>query len=97
MPKIVAIDRTENYLRYVIADVGARGKVQVQAAESLAINADAESVPNQLGEQLREGLTRHKATKAVVLFGVGRGAIETVDFTVPMAEEAELPGMVRNL
>ncbi|MEZ6051846.1 MAG: hypothetical protein R3C02_10725 [Planctomycetaceae bacterium] len=97
MPKVVAIDRTENYLRYVIADVGARGKVQVQAAESLAVDADAESVPNQLGEQLREGLTRHKATKAVVLFGVGRGAIETVDFTVPMAEEAELPGMVRNL
>ncbi len=97
MPKVIAIDRTERHLRYVLAETGSRSQVSILAADTIDIPADTEAVATAIGEQLHKLLAQQKATQARVLAGLGRGALETVEFTVPAAKEFELPSMVRNL
>ncbi len=97
MSKVIAIDRTERHLRYVLAETGSRSQVSILAADTIDIPADNEAVVTELGERLRELCVKQKATQARLLIGLCLGAIETVEFTVPVAEEFELPSMVRNL
>lgn len=97
MSKVIAIDRTERHLRYVLADIRSRMPVSILSTGCIQASEDAESVTEELGGRLRRVLSEHKATKARVLMGVGRGGLETAEFSVPAAEESELPLLVRNL
>jgi len=78
MAKVIAIDRTERHLRYVLAEIGARSPVSVLSADSFDASDETEPAATLLGERLRTLLTEHKATKARLLVGVGRGALESV-------------------
>jgi len=97
MAKVIAVDRNERSLRYVLAEVGARSRVDVLRADVIDVPADTEDVTGELGRRLGECLAELKATKARVLVSIGRGGLETVDVTVPAAEDSELPLLVRNL
>ncbi|MGE0375061.1 MAG: hypothetical protein AB7I48_01450 [Planctomycetaceae bacterium] len=97
MSKVIAVDRTERRLRYVLADISSRAQVSILAADVLHVAEDSEPAAVELGRRLGEVLTNQKATRARLLIGLGRGALETVEFTVPAAEESELPLLVRNL
>ena len=97
MAKVIAIDRNERRLRYVLAETGARGQVNVQAASAIDLPADAENATAELGRHLQNALTELKAVRARVLVGLGRGGLDAVEVKVPAAEDSELPMLVRNL
>ncbi|MBX3440375.1 MAG: hypothetical protein KF861_22995, partial [Planctomycetaceae bacterium] len=97
MAKVIAVDRLESCLRYVLAEITGRSHVSILAVGEIDVPEDQEAATAEIGGQLRSLLIEYKATKARLLVGVGRGALEAVEFTVPAAEDSELPLLVRNL
>ena len=97
MAKVIAIDRNERRLRYVLAEINSRANVTVLNADTIVLPADYDDTTTELGSRLQHVLSEHKAAKARVLFAVGRGELDAVEFAVPAAEDAELPLLVRNL
>ncbi|MBL4883656.1 MAG: hypothetical protein JKY95_03840 [Planctomycetaceae bacterium] len=111
MSKLLAVSWTPELLRYVYADAEKDGSLRVinagekrisvedknkAEAESQDSDEETESAPS-IADLLKSLVSELQAGKATLLLCVSRGAIDSVTFNVPPANEAELPTLVRNM
>ncbi|MCL2348018.1 MAG: hypothetical protein FWC50_07110 [Planctomycetaceae bacterium] len=98
MTRYLAVDWDGTEIRAVLA-VLQRGSIKVLKAESSPLEVDdttSESPKVDYGLSLKNLLKRHDISKANLLLGLNRSAVEMMAFTLPKAKEEELPDLVKN-
>jgi len=98
MAQILAVDWDRHEARYVLASASG-GKITVRAADSVSLVDVAEGGDKpqpDLSGSLAAALADQSLGRAAVLAGVERSAIELLYFTVPPAQDSELPELVAN-
>ena len=95
---LLAIDWDRREARYVLASAaGERLKVHAVAAVPLVDVAEGGHAPHpDIGNSLRAALAEQKVGRAVALVGVDRSSVELLQFSLPPAQDSELPEMVAN-
>lgn len=95
---LLAIDWDRREARYVLASAsGERLKVHAVAAVPLVDVVEGGHAPHpDIGNSLRAAMADQKVGRAMALVGVDRSSVELLQFSLPPAQETELPEMVAN-
>jgi len=112
MSKLLAISWTPELLRYVFAHSDKEGALRVinagereipEIGETEEATKEPQSSENNnrvlsvIAGLLKDLVSELHAGKATLLLCVSRGAVDSVNFPVPPASDAELPTLVRNM
>ena len=98
MARLLAVDWDRREARFVLATSSGQ-KVQVLAARSVSLVDVAEGGEEphpDLGGSLRAALAGHRVGHTKTLVGINRKSVELLHFTVPPADDTELPQLVLN-
>ncbi len=95
---LLAVDWDRREARYVLASLsGERLKVHAAAAVPLVDVVEGGHAPHpDVGNSLRAALSDQKVGRVTTLVGVDRSSVELLQFSLPPAQDSELPEMVAN-
>ncbi|NUQ62638.1 MAG: hypothetical protein HUU20_09125, partial [Pirellulales bacterium] len=95
---LLAVDWDRREARYVLASAsGERLRIHAVAAVPLVDVIEGGHAPHpDIGNSLRAALADQKVGRPTTLVGVDRSSVELLQFTLPPAQDGELPEMVAN-
>ncbi len=97
MSRMLAIDWDRHRCHCVTATQARRGVLRVTGVEDVPIESGDDSTDeDRLVEALQGAVSRLKFSKGTVLVTVGRGRVDVLEFSIPKADESELPLFVQN-
>ncbi len=92
----LAVDWDSAAVRYVLAETRRGGTPRILAAGTVSVESGDAPLAERIGSALAQIVADTRAAKARLLVGIGRGQIDSAEFTVPVASELELPLIVAN-
>lgn len=96
MPRLLVINWNARTLRYVHTDADRQGRLRIVDAGQDELTPEGEIGPAMV-TGVQQLVRRLKAEKSKLLILMNRGSVDSATFSVPPANESELPALVQNM
>ncbi|MDA1230005.1 MAG: hypothetical protein O2856_04460, partial [Planctomycetota bacterium] len=93
MPRLLVINWNARTLRYVHTDADRQGRLRIVDAGQDELTPEGEIGPAMV-TGVQQLVRRLKAEKSKLLILMNRGSVDSATFSVPPANESELPALV---
>ncbi len=96
MPRLLVTNWNARTLRYVHTDADRQGRLRIVDAGQDELTAEGDIGP-AIVAGVQQLVGRLKAEKSKLLILMNRGSVDSATFSVPPANESELPALVQNM